>query len=54
MATTTPTTNKRRKVEQKHPLVIAEEITEEDVVDAHELSEDTGLHSSTKAKMYFQ
>ncbi|RHY22463.1 hypothetical protein DYB25_001142 [Aphanomyces astaci] len=52
--TTTPTTNKRRKVEQKHPLVIAEEITEEDVVDAHELSEDTGLHSSTKAKMYFQ
>ncbi|CAK4086749.1 unnamed protein product [Aphanomyces euteiches] len=53
MATAT-NPSKRRKVEEKHPLVIDEEIQAEDVVDAHELSMDSGLHSSTKAKMFFQ
>ncbi|OQR93849.1 nucleolar protein [Achlya hypogyna] len=46
--------SKRRKVEEKHPLVIDSAVDAEDVVDAHELATDTGLHSSTKAKLMFQ
>ncbi|EQC33644.1 hypothetical protein SDRG_08748 [Saprolegnia diclina VS20] len=49
-----PSSSKRRKVEEKHPLVIDAPIEGDDVTDAHELAMDTGLHSSTKAKLFFQ